>query len=407
MAGDGIDPSSHSPHRPGQLLSKVRTGFFIVSHELRLVIASIKMNVGEKDVVIPMKSLQVVVLFVGSLFPIFVAAQDLPGVQLETVSSEDIVQEVTLNGTVNALRVSGMSTAVAGLLDKVRVEAGDRVSRGDVLVELDDEMVTWELAAARAEAEEARTRLDEAQRRLREARSVGAGRNIAATEVSSRESAVAASEATLARLEAARQQVEVRAGHHRVTAPFDGVVSQRSRDLGEWVTPGDQLLTLVDTDNLRLDFQVPQAFFKRIDDNSRLLVQNGQELSKAAIEVLVPVNDPQSRTFLLRAIKPESVRLLPGMSVQAVLRVTTGARGLTVSRDAINRYPEGRTTVWIAEPGDDDTWTVSEKRVRLGTGFEGRVEVTSGLEAGQKVVVRGNESLSEGISVRIAERESR
>ncbi len=136
-------------------------------------------------------------------------------------------------------------------------------------------------------------------------------------------------------------------------------------------------------------------------------MQDDQALSSATIDVLVPVNDPQSRTFLLRAIKPESVKLLPGMSVQAVLRVTTGERGLTVSRDAINRYPEGRTTVWIAEPGDEDTWTVSEKRVRLGTGFEGRVEVTSGLEADQQVVVRGNESLSEGISVRIAERESR
>ncbi|SNC60951.1 RND family efflux transporter, MFP subunit [Marinobacter sp. es.048] len=407
MAGDGIDPGSHYPHRPGQLLSKVRTGVFIVSHQLRLEIASIELNLGEKDVATTVKSLPGLVLFVCSLFPVLTAAQELPGVQLETVSSEDIVQEVTLNGTVKALRVSGISTAVAGLLDEVRVETGDRVSRGDVLVALDDEMVTWELAAARAEAEEARSRLEEARRRLREARSVGAGRNIAATEVSARESEVAASEATLARLEAARQQVEVMAGRHRVTAPFDGVVSERFRDLGEWVTPGDRLLTLVDTENLRLDFQVPQAFFKRIDDNSRLLVQDGQALNRAAVDVLVPVNDPRSRTFLLRAIKPESVKLLPGMSVQAVLRVTTGEQGLTVSRDAINRYPEGRTTVWIAQAADEETWTVQEKRVRLGTGFEGRVEVTSGLEADQRVVVRGNESLSEGISVRIAERESR
>ena len=407
MAGVGIGLHAHCSHPPGQAGFEVRNGFSIVSHEQRLGIASIEVTVGEKDVATPIKCLQVLVLSVCSLFPVITAAQNLPGVQLETVSSEEIVQEVTLNGTVNALRVSGLSAAVAGLLADVRVETGDRVSRGDVLAELDDELVTWELAAAGAEVEEARSRLEEAQRRLREARSVGAGRNIAATEVSARESAVAASEATLARLEAVRRQVEVRVSRHRVTAPFDGVVSQRSRDLGEWVTPGDQLLTLVDTDNLRLDFQVPQSFYKRIDDNSRLLVQDGQALSSATIDVLVPVNDPQSRTFLLRAIKPGSVKLLPGMSAQAILQVTTGEQGLTVSRDAINRYPEGRTTVWIAEPADESTWTVREKRVRLGTGFEGRVEVTSGLETGQKVVVRGNESLSEGIRVRIAERESR
>lgn len=354
-----------------------------------------------------MKSLPGIILLVFGLAPLLTSARDLPGVQLETVSSEAIIQEVSLNGTVNALRVSGMSAAVAGLLDQVQVETGDRVSRGDVLVTLDDEMVSWELRAARAEAEEARSRLDEAERRLREARSVGAGRNIAATEVSARESDVAARKAALARLESVRQQVAVEAGRHQVTAPFDGVVSERYRDLGEWVTPGDELLTLVDINNLRLDFQVPQGFFQRIDDNSRLLVRVGQESVGAGIDVLVPVNDPQSRTFLLRAVKPESVKLLPGMAVQATLQVSTGERGLVVSRDAINRYPEGRTTVWIAEPGDEDTWTVREKRVRLGESFEGRVAVTEGLEAGQRVVIRGNESLSEGIKVQIAERESR
>ncbi len=62
-----------------------------------------------------MKSLQGVLLFACGLFSLSTAAQDLPGVQLETVSSENIIEEVTLNGTVNALRVSGMSAAVAGL----------------------------------------------------------------------------------------------------------------------------------------------------------------------------------------------------------------------------------------------------------------------------------------------------
>ncbi|MEC7377052.1 MAG: efflux RND transporter periplasmic adaptor subunit, partial [Pseudomonadota bacterium] len=188
---------------------------------------------------------------------------------------------------------------------------------------------------------------------------------------------------------------------------FDGVISQRSRDIGEWVTPGDQLLTLVDIGHLRLDFQVPQAFYARIDDNTRLLVHAEGDRVPASIDVLVPVNDPQARTFLLRAVKPDAVRLLPGMAVQATLQVTTGEQGLTISRDAINRYPEGRVTVWLAEPDDGDTWTVREKRVYLGAGFDGKVEVTRGLDQGQKVVVRGNESLTEGMRVKISERESR
>ena len=341
----------------------------------------------------PLKSIPAIVLLVLSVVSPGVAAQDLPGVQLETVNPGTIRQEVTLNGTVTALRVSGISASVAGLLEQVEVETGDRVARGDTLVALDDELARWELEAASAEVEEARSRLEEAERRLTEARSVGAGRNIAATEVSARDSEVETSRAALER--------------HRVTSPFDGVISQRSRDIGEWVTPGDQLLTLVDTGNLRLDFRVPQDFYARVDDNTRLLVHAGGDRVPANIDLLVPVNDPQARTFLLRGVKPEPVRLLPGMAVQATLQVTTGEQGLTISRDAINRYPEGRVTVWLAEPDDGDTWTVREKRVYLGAGFDGKVEVTRGLEQGQKVVVRGNESLTEGMRVKISERESR
>ena len=334
-------------------------------------------------------------------------AQDRPGVELEQVRTSDIISEVSLNGTVNALRTSRLSAAVPGLVEVVEVETGDRVARGDLLLGLDDEQAEFELASARAEASEARARFQEAQRRLAEARSVGAGRNIAATEVSARESEVAATEAAFDRLRAEERRRQVVLERHRVEAPFDGVVSHRASDLGEWVTPGDELLTLVDTTNLRLDFQVPQDYYQRIDDDSELLVRVGggdQEPVSATIESLVPVSDSQARTFLLRATGPEPLAVLPGMAVRATLRVSTGEKGLTVPRDAINRYPEGRVTVWIAEPAGDELYEVREKRVEIGASFRNRMEILSGLDGGEQIVVRGNESLEEGARVKLAER---
>lgn len=337
-------------------------------------------------------------------------AQDRPGVELEAVKTSDIISEVRLNGTANALRTSRLSAAVAGLVEDVRVETGDRVARGDLLVGLDDQQAEFELESASAEAAEARARLEEAQRRLAEARSVGAGRNIAATEVSARESEVTATEASFARLRAEEKRRQVVLDRHRIEAPFDGVVSDRTSDLGEWVTPGDQLLTLVDTTNLRLDFRVPQDYYQRINDDSELLVRPegaDREPVPVNIESLVPVSDPQARTFLLRATGPDDLTLLPGMAVRATLRVSTGERGLTVSRDAINRYPDGRVTVWIAEPADEDQYEVREKRVEVGASFDNRMEILDGLEGDEKVVIRGNESLEDGARVRLAERGSR
>lgn len=131
-----------------------------------------------------------------------------------------------------------------------------------------------------------------------------------------------------------------------------------------------------------------------------------QEPVTATIESLVPVSDPQARTFLMRATGPEELKVLPGMAVQATLRVSTGEQGLTVSRDAINRYPDGRVTVWIAEPAEDDLYEVREKRVEVGSSFDNRMEILSGLEGGEEIVIRGNESLEDGAKVRLAERGS-
>lgn len=341
-------------------------------------------------------------------------AQDMPGVQLAKVERSDILRETQLNGTVTALRSARLSTSVAGLIDSVNVEAGARVDRGEIVMELDTELAELSLARARAQSQEAQAALQDARRRLEEAQSVGVGRNIAATEVRSRESAVATAEATLARLRATQEREAALLRRHNVEAPFRGTVSQRYADLGEWVSLGTELLELVDLDSVRIDFEVPQGFYNRIDDNSRLLVQivgldDSRDEKEASIEAVVPVTDPQARTFLLRARPPEEVAMLPGMAIQGTLIVQSGQKGLTVPRDTLIRYPDGRVTVWIAEKTDasDDEFTVREKRLRLGSGFRNQVVVEEGLEEGLHVVSRGNESLREGMTVRLSERNLR
>lgn len=350
-------------------------------------------------------------LLLAWLMPAVVLAQEPPGVELSTVERGPVYEETRLHGTVNALRISRLSTSVPGRVDAMHVEVGDTVARGEGLVTLDDEQARHELAGARARRQEAQANLAEARRRVTEAQSVGAGRHIATTELRARESAMDIAEAALARARAEVGRYRTALDRHRIEAPFDGVVSTRDRDLGEWVTPGDALMTLVDLQNLRLDFQVPQAHFPRLHGNSELRLVSGpaaRDPVPLEIATRVPVNDPVSRTFLLRALAPEAPPLIPGMAVEAVLRIGTGEEGLTVPRDALNRYPEGRVTVWIAEPAQgEDRYSVREKRVETGSGFGERVEIRSGLEAGQRVVSRGNETLDEGMKVRLSERGGR
>ena len=116
---------------------------------------------------------------------------------------------------------------------------------------------------------------------------------------------------------------------------------------------------------------------------------------------MVPVSDASARTFLIHVrVDADNALLTPGMSVHGTLNLSTGRQGVVISRDAILRYPDGRVTVWVIDP-DSEPPTVAEKRVTTGHSFDGRITIREGIQAGEIIVVRGNESLQEGQQVRV------
>ncbi|KTG17820.1 MULTISPECIES: efflux RND transporter periplasmic adaptor subunit [unclassified Guyparkeria] len=336
-------------------------------------------------------------------------AANPPQVVVEAAEATEIVEVVNLDGTVRSLHEAELSVQIGGLVEAVFVDTGDQVVAGTPLLELDAELERLSLEELEAQRREAAVSRREAERRLREARSVGAGRHIAETEVQSRAAALAEAEARESRLSAATARGKARVDRLRVDAPFDGAIVARHAERGEWVSPGDALFELVDLDAVRLDFPVPQRFHDLLGAHSRLEYRpdggNTEAWRQARVATVVPVTDPTNRTFLLRADPQTDQRLLPGMAVEGRLRLPTGRQGLTVARDAIQRYPDGRTTVWVVTGDGQDT--VIERPVTLAGGFDEQVIVTHGIEAGAAVVVKGNESLTDGMRVRVADGERR
>lgn len=334
-----------------------------------------------------------------------VQAQPAPLVELTQTRQQQIVDELRLSGTVTALKSSRLSVSVSGLITERNVDVGQPVQAGALLFALDDEKARLNLVAADARVQEAESLLQEARRRLDEALSVGAGQNIAATEVGARRSQVAIAESTLARLQAERALQQTIIARHRIYAPFSGVVSTRSRDVGEWVDPGDELVLLVDHDHLRVDVPVPQELYAAVTGGAELQItapgRSTDTPLSAAIDIVVPVSDLQARTFLIRSVPTAAEGLIPGMSVQALLRIPTAQAGLSIPRDALNRYPDGRVTVWLAQPGSEGFYTVRERRVTVESRFAANIVIKGGLQDGDLVVTRGNEALQEGMRVRV------
>jgi RND family efflux transporter MFP subunit len=335
---------------------------------------------------------------------LFAATDRSPLVVISKASTDTVIKQVPLTGTVTSARVAQLSSEVSGLVKNVNVEVGDRVETDAALLELDREIEQLILAALQATTRQARAELADAKRRYEDAELLRKQKSISENELRLLEAEVEIDRSMLIKQQADERRQQALVDRHTLRAPFEGVISERMTETGEWIEPGNPVLTLVAADDLRIEFRVPQEFFTRINPQSTLSVTLDalpEREFDASIDTVVPVSDPNSRTFLVLAtVNAGDAQMTPGMSVHGKLGLSTGRQGVVVPRDAILRYPDGRVTVWIINPGKEPP-TVTEKRVTTGHGFDGMVTIREGIASGDVIVVRGNESLQEGQQVRI------
>ncbi len=334
-----------------------------------------------------------------------VLAQTIPPVDTEVVREAPVVRKLELSGTVTSPHASQISTSVGGLVSKVYFDSGAHVKTGDLMLELDAELEEAAYEQAEAQAAQAAGEVKDAKRRLRIAESLAKRKYGPQNEVEARQAEVDIDTATHESFKAEQKRRQVVLQRHQLPAPYDGVISKRMAEVGQWVTPGTAVFELVAMHDFRVDVPVPQDYYARLRQGADVRIEIDAlpgELVPATIGALIPVSDPDARTFTLRVLpKRNDIPITPGMSARVLIDLDTGKQDVAVNRDALIRYPDGRITVWVVKQ-DGDTISVTERRVEIGLAFDGRVQVLKGLKEGDRVVVRGNESLREGQTVKLA-----
>ncbi|MCU7929363.1 MAG: efflux RND transporter periplasmic adaptor subunit [Candidatus Thiodiazotropha sp. (ex Codakia rugifera)] len=331
-----------------------------------------------------------------------------PMVLVDLAKEVALIEEVPITGSVISTRIAKLSTEVSGIVESMAIKIGDPVRTGDEILQLNSELDRLSLAAARAATEIAIQELEDAKRRLDDAKTLAKRHSVSANEIESLAAEVRIDGAGVKRFRAEQQRQAAQLKRHKLIAPFAGVISRRLVEQGEWIQPGDTVVELIATEGLRIDFRVPQSVYAKLDKATKIHIRldalPGQAFD-GLIETIIPVTDPDTRTFLIRtALEDLQAKLVPGMSASGVLRLNTGTRGVVVDRDALIRYPDGRVTVWAVNQEGERT-TVSELPVQTGLSFNGKVAINSGLAADTTVVVQGNEALrdGQGVSIKRAE----
>jgi RND family efflux transporter MFP subunit len=328
-------------------------------------------------------------------------AQNPVPVEVVSPTRSALSETLSLSGSLTAAKQAGLSPRTDGLVAEVLVDAGDVVRKGQLLLRLDDAIAIKSLAIAEAALQQAFTQQNEAVRQVSEAQRLYLQNHISESELNRRKAIQAEAEAAYQMAAANLKLSQETLVRHQLIAPFDGVISNKLTEAGEWVSRGDSILELVDTKLIRVDVRVPQERYADINKDTQVQVvpdTNINETLAGKIEAIVPVSDPNARSFLLRVLVEKSpLPMLPGTSatVKFQLEHQQGQR-LTVPRDAVLRHPDGGFSVFVINNN-----TAQRRQVSLGQETPQGVAVISGIEAKDQVVIRGNEVLRDGQSVSI------
>lgn len=300
----------------------------------------------------------------------------------EALTLTDDVQAV---GSLKSSQGVMLRPEISGRIAKLGFADGQRVQRGQLMVQLDDTLQRAQMQQAQAQASIARTNLQ----RSRELQAQGF---VSQSAVDQNSAALQVADAQVA---LAQAQVD----RLRVTAPFSGTAGIRAVDVGDYVKDGADLVNLEDLSSLVMEFRLPERYLTRVRTGQQVEVALDalpQRALRARVEALDSQVAADGRALLVKARLEEGMaQLKPGMFARArvVFAVRTGA--IVVPEEAL--VPLGNRQLLFKVVDGADGKKVSQRlEAKLGARLDGKVEVLEGLKAGDQVVTAGHGRLLRG-----------
>ena len=299
------------------------------------------------------------------------------------VSPAPLESTVDAVGTVLADASAVLRTEVPGQIVERHFEEGQSVKKGDPLFSV-------EATIFEAEYNEAKANLEQSEAEFTRAQELVSSQLVSATEY---DTARANYNVAVARLRSA----ESRLSKTVIRAPLDGFVGLRRINVGDYATVGQELVNVVRLDPLRVDFSVPETLLGRIQPGQGISVSVGafrDETFEGVVTAIDPQIDVTGHSMAIRARLPNpDLRLRPGLFAEVAVSLAVNPEAILVPEQAI--WPIGNDKiVYVIDKG-----VASQRVVELGDRKPGWVEIASGLDAGEEIVVAGQMKLFPGAAV--------
>ncbi len=349
--------------------------------------------------------LLIAVLAFGKFLQIkkLIASAPKPAAQVVTATKVQAAEwqpQLTSVGTLTPVRGVDVTTEIAGLVREVRFKSGDEVKAGQVLFELNADSDIAQLRALQANADLANTTLKRDKLQL-QAQAIS-------------QAQVDADEADLKSRQALAAQQKALVDKKTIRAPFAGKLGITAVNPGQYLNPGDKLVTLQTIDTVYVDFFVPQKQLASLSIGQKLNLTSDSYPGvgfAAKVTSISPKIDAATRNVQVQATVPNAKRqLLPGMFANVSLDQGELKKYLTLPQTAITYNPYGSTVFLLAPPPADSKDALKDDKgqaylvaqqvfVTTGPTRGDQVAILTGLKEGQTVVTSGQLKLKNGTPV--------
>ncbi len=303
-------------------------------------------------------------------------------VRIQTVESKKRIATEEVVGTVRAKLRSVIEAKVSGKVSQMLVVPGQQVKAGEQLATIDAREI-------QARVEQAAAVRQQADADLKRFASLLEQKILAQAEYDNAQAKARVAQAALV-------EAETMQGYTKVTAPFAGVITRKHADVGDLATPGKPLLEMEDSTALRLEADVPEAVVGRLTLGDKLPVRISalETELEGVISEIAPAADSGSRTFLVKLDLTGTSGLRAGQF---------GRVAMPVGETSALRVP---ATAMVQRGQMEIVFVVSDGKAQLrivktGKRIGGEVELVSGVEAGEKVVIEGTAGLGDGQTVEV------
>lgn len=304
-------------------------------------------------------------------------------VRVATVRAENLPATTEITGTIRPVQRAQLAAKVMGTIDELAVTLGQRVRAGDLLVKISAGEITARVAQAQSQLNVARRDLE------RERDLLGKGASTA--------DMVRGLEDRFAMTQAMVREAEVMLGYATIRAPFDGVVSRKFTNAGDLASPGFPLLEIEGTGSFQVEAAVPDSYAAKLAAGTTLSVEVPAAglTFDAALAELSSTADPNARSVLARFTVPAGLAVRSGQFARVQVPGTP-VRTLLAPAAALSTLGQ-MERIFVASEKNRAVLRL----VKSGATHGDRIEILSGLDDGERVVVAPPASLREGQTLEI------